>query len=413
MAILKMVVKQSQSQKIAKSNLIMLMLRYSHKGATTYFYTGKNIEAQYFDGKNQCVKKSYSGYNKLNALLSKKRQEIEDFINTALINDIDPTAEYIKALYNGEKQEKIEKVTMTFWEFTVYYLDEAKIKLKPNTLRSYNNIINNLKAYEQHCKVNLNWESFNTDFYYSFLDFYTGFKGLGNNGFGKIIKLLKSLLNSGKERGHNPYSAYKSKEFKVMKDEIDNIYLSEEELKKIATLDLSDSKKYDQARDLFIIGCFTGLRFSDFSNLTPANIANNIIRIRTQKTGAKVIIPVLPEVRAILDKYDGKLPKAYCNQKMNEYLKVIAQKAGIVEIIEKSHKSGNKTIKNSIPKYEMVSTHTARRSFATNMYKRDLSPIAIMQLTGHLTEKSFMSYIKITKEENARRILEQFSGISY
>ena len=105
------------------------------------------------------------------------------------------------------------------------------------------------------------------------------------------------------------------------------------------------------------------------------------------------------------------LPRSYCQQKTNDYLKIIAQKAEINQVIEKVRTSGNRRIKIVIAKHNMITTHTARRSFATNMYKRGIDSIAIMQLTGHTTEKSFMTYIKISKEENAMKILEHFKNM--
>jgi integrase len=150
------------------------------------------------------------------------------------------------------------------------------------------------------------------------------------------------------------------------------------------------------------------LRFSDFSKLSSSNISDGLIRIKTQKTGTNVVIPLLPEVERILLKYNGNLPKAYCNQKMNEYLKLIGNKAEMFEKIEKNRLSGVKEVKSTLEKWQLICTHTARRSFATNMYKRGLDSIAIMQLTGHSTEKSFMTYIKISQEENARKILDYF-----
>src|SRR5690606_7026043 len=133
------------------------------------------------------------------------------------------------------------------------------------------------------------------------------------------------------DRGINGNLSYKRKEFKALKEDVHNIYLNEDELKKIIALDYNENKKLDRARDLFIIGCYTGLRFSDFSTLTPDNISKDLIKIKTQKTGVDVVIPILPEVKKILEKYNGKLPKAYCNQKMNEYLKLVAQKAKLNE----------------------------------------------------------------------------------
>ncbi|MFL9837202.1 tyrosine-type recombinase/integrase [Flavobacterium sp. ST-75] len=407
MAILKLTCKHSESQKRNNSSEAMLMYRYTHQAKTTYFFTGKNIDIQYFDKKNQCIKKAYSGHNKLNVLLSVHRQKIEDIINTALANDINPTVLYVKNLYNTNKEQKAEKIKVTFWAFVDGYFKEIHSKLNPNTLRCYNNVINNLKSYEKYENITLDWGSFDTSFYYKFLDYYTGYKGLGNNGFGKIIKVLKSILNCATDRGINGNLSYKRKEFKALKEDVHNIYLNEDELKKIIALDFNENKKLDRARDLFIIGCYTGLRFSDFSTLTPDNISKDLIKIKTQKTGVDVVIPILPEVKKILEKYNGKLPKAYCNQKMNEYLKLVAQKAKLNDIIQKSFKSGNKQISKSYMKWQIVCTHTARRSFATNMYKRGLSTLAIMQITGHTTDKSFMAYIKITKEENAIMILEQ------
>jgi len=408
MAILKLTCKQSQSQKKCNNPESMLMFRYTHQSKTTYFYTRKNIDSQYLDKKNQCIKKSYPGNIKLNVLLSVQKQKIEDIINSALANDINPTVDYIKSIYNDDKQHTKSKADITFWGFVIEYLKEGKTRLNPNTLRCYNNIINNLKSYESYNNTVLNWESFDASFYYSFLDYYTGYKKLGNNGFGKVIKVLKSILNLATERGYNSSLLYKSKNFKALREDVHNIYLTEAELKKIGSLDFSYSKKLDHVRDLFIIGCYTGLRFSDFSKLTVDNIVGNLIRLRTQKTGSDIVIPVFAEVKLIIEKYDGKLPRAYCNQKMNEYLKLIAKEAGLDEIVYKNHTSGNKTISKVYKKWEIVCTHTARRSFATNMYKRGLDAIAIMQITGHSTQKSFMTYIKISKEENALRILEQF-----
>lgn len=405
---LKLTGKQSKPQRDRKSNETMLMFRYTHQSCTTYFFTGKNIDMQYLDLKNQCIKKLYDGHVKLNLLLSAQKKKIEDIVNTALTNEINPTTEYVKNIHANEKSQKEARIKISFWVFVEDYMKEAKLKLNPNTLRCYNNIINNLKAFEKYDNTKLNWESFDAKFYYKFLDFYTGYKKLGNNGFGKIITVLKSILNSATDRGINTVMTYKSKEFKALKEDVDNIYLNEEEINELIDLDLTDSKKLDQARDLFIIGCYTGLRFSDFSKLSTSNISDGLIKVKTQKTGTTVIIPLLPEVERIIEKYNGNLPKAYCNQKMNEYLKLIGKRAQMFETIQKNRLSGVKVIKSTLEKWQLISTHTARRSFATNMYKRGIDSISIMQLTGHSTEKSFMTYIKISQEENARKILEHF-----
>lgn len=112
-------------------------------------------------------------------------------------------------------------------------------------------------------------------------------------------------------------------------------------------------------------------------------------KIVQQKTGAKVTIPVLAPVRAILEKYGYNLPRPIANQKFNEYVKEVAKLAGLKE-------------------WQRVTAHTARRSFATNLYKRDFPTLMIMRITGHQTEKAFLTYIKVTEDENAERMIKKF-----
>ena len=158
---------------------------------------------------------------------------------------------------------------------------------------------------------------------------------------------------------------------------------------------------------MFLIGCYTGLRFSDFTEINPENIVSNntVIQVRTKKTGQRVSIPLHKTVRKILKKYKNNLPKAYTNQTMNEYLKEVVSLAGIKELIETTITKGGKVEKNVLPKFKLVSTHTARRSFATNLYLAEVPSISIMKITGHKTERSFLQYIRVTQRENADKLL--------
>ena len=179
----------------------------------------------------------------------------------------------------------------------------------------------------------------------------------------------------------------------------------ESELEDMYNLDLSKTPKLARVRDLFLIGAYTGLRFSDLSHLNKNNITDHTITVKTIKTGVLVVIPKTPLVRSILEKYSGNLPKIPSNQKFNDYIKEIAKRAGITELVAIDQTKGNMTISTSIPKYNLVSSHTARRSFATNAFLNDVPPIQIMKITGHKTEVAFMKYIKISQEENAHKLM--------
>lgn len=130
-----------------------------------------------------------------------------------------------------------------------------------------------------------------------------------------------------------------------------------------------------------------------------------MIQIRTQKTGERVSIPLHKTVRSILAKYNNRLPKAYTNQVMNRYIKDVGSLAGLKEEIETTITRAGKLERIPIKKFDLVSTHTARRSFATNLYLADVPTISIMKITGHKSERSFLQYIRVTQEQNADKLL--------
>ncbi|MPN21796.1 hypothetical protein SDC9_169177 [bioreactor metagenome] len=165
--------------------------------------------------------------------------------------------------------------------------------------------------------------------------------------------------------------------------------------------------KLDKVRDLFIIGCYTGLRFSDLNQISPDNFINNNtqIKVKTEKTGEFVVIPLHKTVKEIVQKYDNSIPDVISNQKMNEYLKEVAKLAELNDRITISSTKGGTKQTEVFEKWELVTVHTARRSFATNMYLLDIPTISIMKITGHRTEKAFLLYIKISQEENANKLL--------
>ena len=173
--------------------------------------------------------------------------------------------------------------------------------------------------------------------------------------------------------------------------------------------DLSATPHLDRARDLFLVGCWTGLRFSDFSQIRPENITEKedgkYITIETQKTGELVEVPLHDTVLEIMEKYQNRyansLPPSLRNQPLNRYLKDIGKAVGFDSPETIIYTKGGIRVTQQLPKHELITTHTARRSFATNQFLLGIPSITIMAMTGHRTEKSFMKYIKVTKREQA------------
>jgi integrase len=228
----------------------------------------------------------------------------------------------------------------------------------------------------------------------------------------KLWRTLKSVLNAAEEEKLTVNQDFKSKTLLIKKVPVDNIYLTEDELKSMYDLNLSNGSPLEKVRDTFIVGAYTGLRYGDLQSLTLKNLTakngKDYLTVYTGKTNTKVVIPVHPYVRKILTKYNGNLP-SMSNQKTNVYLKQAAKEAGILEqITVRRHAGGNRT-EETLAKFELVSSHTARRSFATNAYKSGIDISSIMKITGHSTEAVFKNYIKVGEEENA----ENLSGSSF
>ncbi|TXK78915.1 site-specific integrase [Mesonia sp. K4-1] len=399
--------RQTQTQRKKRSKKAQLFIRYCHQSKCTLFYTKKIIHIKDWDKRNQRVKRTYPGYLKMNRYLTKLKQRVEDIINDCLFDEIEPTVSYVKDVWLGRQKDdkKIEK--LSFWQYVEKFIHKSENRLSPNTLRSYKTSFKNLKKFERNWGSIIDWHNINMDFYNNYYEYYVNTLGLKINGFGKIIKLLKTVLNEATQEGYNDNTAYKSKSFKVTKEEVSNIYLDEQELSKWIELDLNEDRKLEKVRDLFYVACYTGLRFSDLGKITKENINADLISIRTQKTGTDIIIPILNEVKLVLEKYNYNLPKPLQNQTMNRHLKKLGQLAEMDSDVKTYNRRGGKTITTKFKRWELISTHTARRSFATNMYKRGFDKTMIMKITGHSSEKVFMDYIKISNEENAKRFLEQ------
>ena len=304
-----------------------------------------------------------------------------------------------------------DKYKTTLFSFIRNFIDLSEKKPNPKTgrpvsykmRREYEVSFNYLQEYATDKKKIIDFKDINLEFYNSFTQFLQE-KKLAVNTIGKKIQTLKIFLNAAKEEGLNDFEAYRSKKFVAMTEESETIYLDEAELEKLYKTDLRKSPPADRVRDLFLVGCWTGCRFSDLSQITPESISDGMIHIKQYKTGKKVVIPLHPVVTEILNKYGGQLPEPISNQKFNLALKGIAEKAKITEQTHKAITKGGVKISTAYAKNKLVTTHTARRSFATNLYKSGFPSISIMAITGHVTEKSFLKYIKVTPDEHAKKL---------
>jgi hypothetical protein len=211
-------------------------------------------------------------------------------------------------------------------------------------------------------------------------------------------------MRKAREEGLHENVEIERRSFKAISEDVDNIYLNEAELRKLLLLDLSDSPHLAVARDVFLCGCYTAQRYSDYSKITKDNIrvieGKRVVELIQQKTSEKVIIPVRPELEQILSRYNYTLPKTH-EQKINSYIKTVGRRAELTGKIHFKENRGGLSVKKSVSKCDLIKTHTARRSGCTNMYLAGIPVISIMKISGHKTEKEFLKYVRVTKEETA------------
>lgn len=256
-------------------------------------------------------------------------------------------------------------------------------------------------------------------FYDSFVR-YMYAQGYKQNTISTRVKCIKSVINSLPMAERVGCEFVEPKKCKAVMEDIDNIALNENELQALADLDLANNPYLDRVRDQFLLLAWTGCRYSDLGKLTRRYIVqedgDDCFSLEQQKTGAKVVIPILPPILPILEKYDYQPPKPISNQRFNDYIKEVARMAGLDDEVTTTHTQQNKgefvpgRVETRRPKWQAVTAHTARRSFATNMYKQGFQTLAIMRITGHQTEKSFLTYIKVSESENAKMVLRQFKS---
>ncbi|MBB3836708.1 integrase [Runella defluvii] len=336
---------------------------------------------------------------------------------------IEPTPEFFRAEldkeFNLNKPRKVastpEKLTLFSW--VEKFIEECANgertiprtgkRYSESSIKNYKKTLNHLRAFQKKTRYQVDFDKIDLHFYQKLIK-YLNDEGKATNTKGGIVKYVKVFMRQAMKDKMHTNTAFQDEDFVKPVEESENIYLTLDEIQRIYNLDLSARAGLDRVRDVFIIGCHTGLRFSDLNQLQPENFINDgkFVRVTTQKTDHPVYVPLKPEVRAILAKYDGIPPRVLTNQRMNQYLKEIAELAGLNEKVTITQTKGGLKVTKTRQKWELVTTHTARRSFATNAYKEGVPTIDIMRLTGHRTETSFMKYIKVTNEEVAHRMAE-------
>lgn len=332
----------------------------------------------------------------------------------------DLVAHYADMFFRGiEEEEKKQNQKATEWMLSNINSDRLDTHtgryVADRTKNAQTTVIHRLQSFLEDCNLADTFETFTAqNFGTKFMDWGYSKKNYTENTIYATYEIVKAQLNAAKRAKFDIDDTY-YKQLRGKGKDVDNIYLNEDEIKAIYNLDIPKLKQeglidekstMEKTRDLFVIGCYTGLRRSDLNKLNDGiwnlDENGNTVSIIAEKTKKRVIIPLHPCVRAIYNKYHGVLPKLGDKHNSNEHLKNLGRLAGINEITAITENRGGKVTTLKHKKYDLIGFHTARRSFATNMFLAGKPTYAIMQLTGHTNERTFYKYVKATPEQIAK-----------
>ena len=283
-------------------------------------------------------------------------------------------------------------------EFVQEIINRKKRRNSPSYEFVYTTLVYHLKRFCDHTGTFLFVESVSDRFIDDFI-IYLEDQNLKSGYIKHLLTLLRAMVTKAAKYGYMVNPTFDDVDYDA--DEPFAISLSANQIARIYYYP-NLTRLQEQTRDLFIIGCTTALRYSDYSTLTMNNIRDGYLRKKTKKTGADVVMPCHEFLTEIVKKYNG-FPPATTNQNFNRQIKIICKKIGLDDAITITYTKGGKIVSETKPMWQFVGSHTARRSAATNMYLSGRFKIEqIMSYTGHTTEKSLRRYLKVTNEDMAQ-----------
>ena len=419
---------EQRTEKKDKDSKAPIRLIFQIKQDRKVYNTGRSILAECWDVKNQqaifidkkTAKKLHPGINYDFFLTETEAKEFNDNLrdiiksiklvtDRLLMDNVILDAEKVMDKLKDSKTTTTKKTEPTniLFDFIDQYLEDNKATREPGSLSVYKSMKNHLNAYQDQTKKKVTFEKIDYSFFKSFQNFLISRKKrigddqvpmLNNITIAKQLSTLKTFLNYAKLQNIHVSDDYKK--FKITKDSLEVIALTNDEFESLYHLDLTNNKKLAQVRDIFCWSCTTGFRYSDMKQLKREHIKDDEIVLTVIKTGERLTVPLNPYSIAILAKYkDQRRPlPMISNQKLNDYLKELCKLAGINEKIEIVRSYGIKREAITYPKYELIGAHTGRKTFVCLSLEKGMSAEQVMACTGHKDYQSFKRYLHVTEK---------------
>lgn len=350
----------------------------------------------------------------LNAVLDSTTEVTNDSVNRRIYEIV--YSEQIaaeKERAEAEAKALEEEQATNFNDFITQFINECEsgkrkkkggtTNVSPGTVKSYKGFQAQFKEYQNTRLRVIDFTDLTLDFYNDFRLFLTD-KEYSPNTIARMVKICKTICYAAEQLKLMDAGNVRTG-FDVIYKDVDNVYLTDERIQELYEYDLSNRPAWEKVKDVFVVGCLTGQRVSDYKRINAKmivtlNDGNRYIKLKQEKTGSIVYIPLDSRVDAILNKYSGELPKVY-DQKINDHIKEIGETLGWTEIVELDEQRGAMEYTAKKRFCDLLKTHTCRRSLATNMQKAGASLSSIMAITGHSSEQQLKTYLKLDESEKS------------
>ncbi len=388
--------------KINKSGEKSIIMRITYHQKRTVIFINCTINPKFWNSNKQIVRpptqrEADNNHDHINKMIRIYRRKAEGAIQNAIDNDLTLSDAYFKNWFAG-KQARNEK--KEFFEWFDDYIESSRPDKAKWTVKGYESVKSFLKDFEKDTKTHIDMNALDMSFYDS-LKNYAFIKRktiVQDNYFAKITNVLKSFLSWAQDRGANVSDHFHK--FSTPEREKEIIFLTIDELLTLYNFKF-ESARLEKARDIYCFGCFTGFRISDIQELRREHIKDGYIQKTIRKTKVIETIPLNQYSQQILDKYkdEGVNPlPTISDQKLNEYIKECCEKAKINSPVSLTRFYGGKTVESVFPKHELITTHTARKTFLTNSIILGMNYMAARGISGHKRDKNFNRYVKIAED---------------
>ena len=379
----------------AKATPIFAFLSFD--GQRAKVYTGLSIlPKQWLKADQRVQVRGYPENGTLNDALELAKEQLLECYRNHRAMGLLPSVEALRAAIVPALPIPQPPPALSFWEHISEWESQKRAAGLLNTARTYATAIRHLRDFEQATGSTVDFDTITPTFGDKFTAYLVGNARLTDNTVSKVLARVKRFMKWTSERELHSNTKYTQLRWALREPDV--MTLTAIEVAHLAALSLPAGGYLDNARGLFLLSCYTGLRYSDLVSIQPQHLHGNTLRLVMQKTRDIVTVPLRTEALALVSQVLSGALRPVANPVLNRYLKELGQRAELFSPVEVVRYRAGKRESETLPKWQRLTCHTGRRTFATLALEQGLRPELVMKITGHKSWSSFKRYVNITAD---------------